>query len=124
MARGWESRSYLATIRPRVRYSTYCSCFGRRLRSVRGNIVFVEGIFLRYPQPQPFAVFAEGGSQLLKGPLCCFSIFCRDKAGTELPDFAFKSHAVPFGKSLSQDAVFRLLVLYRECCRKIPPASS
>ena len=100
MARGWESRSYLATIRPRVRYSTYCSCFGRRLRSVRGNIVFAR-IFLRHPLPQPFAVFAEGGSQLLKYPLCNLIIFCRDEPGTELPDFAFKSHAVPFGKSLS-----------------------
>ena len=85
MARGWESRSYLATIRPRVRYSTYCSCFGRRLRSVRGNIVFVEGIFLRHPPPQPFPVFVDGESQFLKHPLCGFIVFCRDEPRTELP---------------------------------------
>jgi hypothetical protein len=59
----------------------------------------VEGIFLRYLQPKPFAVFVEGVSQFGKNPVRGFVVLRGQDLRTEFADFGFGGHEVASGKS-------------------------
>ena len=69
-----------------------------RLRSVRGHVISVEGIFpfhfSHHLLPKRFTIFVEGVCQVGKSPVCGLVVLCGQEPGTELADFGFGGHEV------------------------------
>jgi len=67
--------------------------------SVSGHFFFVEGIFLRHPQPEVLAVLVERVSEFDKNPVCGFIGLSGQEPSTKVSNFGFGGHEAASGNS-------------------------